>query len=302
MAVVFAIVTDVQRAALTVAIVNSTLTVVAVSLRLLAQLIARKKWNMSDYLLIMAGISAVSLESISVIFVVPTGVGYDHEKAIIAKHGREPINKLYKLIVPMQIFWVFSLTGTNFSILLLYLRIFPAKAVVRIVWGTIALVGTWAIGTILATLLMTLMAVLGLGFVSSTCIMSVLRIHILFSLRFNDITFTLPHAKMFTGLEPCLSFQATVGQAPRCPVLSRGGPTAATNRLDSLTDDSHPPWLRQMEHNVYAGVASPHPYARNDLSIRSEESLGKKHAQHKSLGQNPAGGISVTQDFEVIEE
>lgn len=57
MVVAFPIVTDVQGAVLTVAIVNSTLTVVAVSLRLLAQLIARKKWNMSDYLLIMAGVS-----------------------------------------------------------------------------------------------------------------------------------------------------------------------------------------------------------------------------------------------------
>ena len=57
-----------------------------------------------------------------------------------------------------------------------------------------------------------------------------------------------------------------------------------------------------MGHNAYAGAAALHPYSRDDLSIRSEESLGKKHARQKSLGQNPIGGISVTQEFEVIEE
>lgn len=57
MAVIFPIVTDAQRAILAVAIVSSTLAVVAVSLRLLAHRIARKKWNMSDYLLIVACVS-----------------------------------------------------------------------------------------------------------------------------------------------------------------------------------------------------------------------------------------------------
>lgn len=131
----------------------------------------------------------------------------------------------------------------------------------------------------------------------------------------------MPHANIFTGLEPCLAIilssiplmrplidrspkspRATVDRAADCPVLSRRGPAAATNRLDSLTDDSHPLWLRPMGHNAYAGVAALHPYSRDDLSIRSEESLGKKHARQKSLGQNPTGGISVTQEFEVIEE
>ncbi|PLN76185.1 hypothetical protein BDW42DRAFT_199069 [Aspergillus taichungensis] len=376
MAVIFPIVTEAQRAMLAVAIVSSTLAVIAVCLRLLAHHIARKKWNMSDYLLIMACIFAVGLECISVTFVVQTGVGYDHEDAIVAEHGRQPITKLYKLIMPVQTLWVLSLSCTKFSILLLYLRIFPAKAVVRIVWGTSAVVAAWAIGTILATFLvcrpmaynwnpnisggtcgreivsyivsgtinlftdlavviipmpllcqlqmarsrkMTLMAVLGLGFVA--CIVSLLRIHTLFGVRFGDITFTLPHANIFTGLEPCLAIilssiplmrplidrppkspRATVGQAADFPVLSRRGPAAATNRLDSQTDDSHPLWLRPMGHNAYAGVAALHPYGRDDLSIRSEESLSKKHARQKSLGQNPAGGISVTQEFEVIEE
>lgn len=58
--VIFPIVTHAQRATLAVAIVSGTLAVVAVFLRLLAQRVARKKWNTSDYLLIMACVSSAS--------------------------------------------------------------------------------------------------------------------------------------------------------------------------------------------------------------------------------------------------
>ncbi|KAL2812247.1 hypothetical protein BDW59DRAFT_178657 [Aspergillus cavernicola] len=49
----------------------------------------------------------------------------------------------------------------------------------------------------------TLITVFGLGLV--TCIISALRISILSTMNFADITYTIPRANIFSGIEPCLA-------------------------------------------------------------------------------------------------
>ncbi|KAH1850236.1 hypothetical protein KXW75_006808, partial [Aspergillus fumigatus] len=49
----------------------------------------------------------------------------------------------------------------------------------------------------------TLITVFGLGVV--TCVISALRISVLSSMDFTDITYTIPRANIFSGLEPCLA-------------------------------------------------------------------------------------------------
>lgn len=39
----------------------------------------------------------------------------------------------------------------------------------------------------------------------STCVISALRISVLSSMDFTDITYTIPRANIFSGLEPCLA-------------------------------------------------------------------------------------------------
>ncbi|KAJ5782859.1 hypothetical protein N7457_004633 [Penicillium paradoxum] len=97
-----------------------------------------------------AQIFAIGLQSVIIVGVVQTGVGYDHVTAIAEVYGPDPITKLLQLAIPMQFLWVLSLSCTKISILLLYLAIFPVTWVVRTVWVNIAVILTWTVGTILA--------------------------------------------------------------------------------------------------------------------------------------------------------
>lgn len=63
MVVTFPIETPAQRQVLGVAIAFSILSVAAVCLRLLAHHLARKKWTLSDYLIIAAGVSILPINS-----------------------------------------------------------------------------------------------------------------------------------------------------------------------------------------------------------------------------------------------
>lgn len=103
----------------------------------------------SSHELIYRQVFAVALQSISITGVVQAGIGYDHVTSIAAVYGIQPITKLLQLIIPLQFLWVLSLSCTKVSILLLYLRIFPVTAVVRIAWVTIGVIVAWAIATIL---------------------------------------------------------------------------------------------------------------------------------------------------------
>ncbi|RAK99406.1 putative integral membrane protein [Aspergillus ibericus CBS 121593] len=299
MGIIFPIVTHAQQAVLGVAITFSILAVTAVSLRLLAHRLAHRSWSPSDYLIIAAGIFAVGLQSVTITGVFQAGIGYDHVAAIVARYGLAPITKLLQLIIPLQFLWVLSLSCTKFSVLLLYLRLFPVPWVTRLAWTTMGVILTWAVATILAGCLIcrpfafnwdqsiaggscgdqvssftvtgvinlitdmvvlaipwpllsrlqmsrfrkvTLISVFGLGVV--TCAISALRLSVLSTMNFTDITFTLPRANIFSGIEPCLA--ATLACIPLMrPLLGRSGriksaPPPAD--LEGCTDPTQP-WM-----------------------------------------------------------
>ncbi|KAL3468996.1 hypothetical protein BJX99DRAFT_242283 [Aspergillus californicus] len=150
MTVVFPIEKHGQKAVLGVAFTFAILAVTAVCLRLLAHQIAHKKWTASDYFIIAACIFAVGLQSISITGVYRGAIGFDHADDIIPVYGTEPITMLSILLIPLQFTWVLSLSCTKISILLLYLRIFPVRWLVRCAWATMGLIIAWAIATILA--------------------------------------------------------------------------------------------------------------------------------------------------------
>lgn len=95
-------------------------------------------------------ILAVGLEAISITGVLHAGIGYDHTIPIVQQYGMEPITLLLKLLIPLQILWVLSLTFSKISILSLYMRVFAVPIVKRVALGTMAIIVGWAIATVLA--------------------------------------------------------------------------------------------------------------------------------------------------------
>ncbi|GES63288.1 integral membrane protein [Aspergillus terreus] len=375
MTVIFPIVTNAQRAVLGVALSFSILAVTAVALRLLAHQIARKKWTLSDYFIIAACVFAVGLQSISITGVVQAGIGYDHVTSIAAVYGLEPITKLLQLIIPLQFLWVLSLSCTKVSILLLYLRIFPVTAVVRIAWVTIGVIVAWAIATILVGCLIcrpfaynwdqtipggscgnqvtsftatgvinlvtdvvvlvtpmpllyrlqmamykrvTLMTVFGLGIV--TCVISALRISVLSTMDFQDITYTIPRANIFSGIEPCLAIilasvplmRPLLGRSRYTPTTtgmgnakssspSAGPKNASGDGFQPLDDDSSQLWLRPLGPKHSADITAQKSASIGDLSYRSEGSVEARDAGHTTPGQNGKDAIRIRQEWAVLK-
>ncbi|CDM30840.1 hypothetical protein CBS147339_441 [Penicillium roqueforti] len=374
MVVTFPIETPAQRQVLGVAIAFSILSVAAVCLRLLSHHLARKKWTLSDYLIIAAGILAVGLQSISITGVIQAGIGYGHVITIAGTYGTEPITKLLQLIVPLQFLWVLSLSCTKISILSLYLSIFPVTWVVRISWITMGVIVAWTIGTILAGCLIcrpfafnwdqtipggscgnqvtsftvtgvinlitdivvlvtpmpllyklqmarykkvTFITIFGLGGV--TCIISILRISMLSTMDFTDITYSIPRANIFSGLEPCLAvilasipmMRPLLGRSTYTPEVTahpskKSSPPSGRSRSagDSefrpLQDDSSELCLRPIgpKHEVSIAVQTL-PETRG-IPRGSEDSF--EAGESRGMDQMQKGGwiISVKQEWAVL--
>lgn len=86
-------------------------------------------------------------------WVVKAGVGYNHTAAILEEFGPEPIMLISKFMIALDFLWVISLAFTKLSILCLYLQIFPARWMRLSSYGSMGIVIGWALGTILAALL-----------------------------------------------------------------------------------------------------------------------------------------------------
>lgn len=97
---------------------------------------------------------AVALQSLIIVGVVYSGIGFARLAVITETYGAEPITILMKLSIPLELSWALSLSCTKISILLLYINVFPVSWVVRIVWATIVLIVAWTVGTILTDFLM----------------------------------------------------------------------------------------------------------------------------------------------------
>lgn len=82
-------------------------------------------------------------------------------------------------------------------------------------------------------------SIFGLGIF--TCIISVLRISVLSSMDFTDITFTIPQANIFSGIEPCLAvvlasvpmMRPLLGQSAATPYGSSQRPVKAASKTMS---------------------------------------------------------------------
>ncbi|KAL6166956.1 hypothetical protein ACJQWK_06409 [Exserohilum turcicum] len=150
---VFPIRTPDQKAMMGVCISFAILPVIAVGLRLLAHRIAQKKWTPGDYLLIAACFFGVGLQLMSIASVIYGGVGYGHTKDITREYGPGPLDFVYKIILPMEVFWLLTLCLTKMSILYLYLRIFPIPWVTYCSYAVMALVTAWTVAILLVCLL-----------------------------------------------------------------------------------------------------------------------------------------------------
>ncbi|KAL3455726.1 hypothetical protein BJX64DRAFT_297339 [Aspergillus heterothallicus] len=182
----------------------------------------------------------------------------------------------------------------------------------------------------------TLIAVFGLGVV--TCVISALRISVLSTMDFADITYTMPKANIFSGIEPCLA--VILASVPMMrPLLGRTGTTPnATGRtpvsssmkksgtpkgagtghgtrdedgFERLDDDTSQLWLRPMQGKHYAGISvrragggEEEGTLRGDESLESlEDGMGMGISRDRSTsgGGGGNGGITVKQEWAVEE-
>ncbi|KAL5340234.1 hypothetical protein BJX70DRAFT_397001 [Aspergillus crustosus] len=177
----------------------------------------------------------------------------------------------------------------------------------------------------------TLIAVFGLGVV--TCVISALRISVLPTMDFTDITYTIPKANIFSGIEPCLAVilasvpmmrpllgrtSTTPDATGRTPVksLSKSGGKQHSGPGDddgfqALDDDTSQLWLRPLGPKYQAGISGKQANGlesgRDGDSGGSQESLdrvggearlGSGHS-HENGGRNGHGGITVKQEWAV---
>ncbi|RAR09007.1 integral membrane protein [Stemphylium lycopersici] len=343
----FPIQTRDQRTVLGISFSFSVLAVVAVSLRLTAHAVAKKRWTPSDYLLIAACTFAVSLQSISITGVFQAGIGYGHVTDITLEYGVEPITKLLQLLIPLQFLRVLSLSCTKMSILHLYRQIFPILP--WVIWGsyvTASIVLAWTVAAVLTisfacrpfafnwdktipggkcsnqvtsltatavvnlvtdvmVLLLpmrplyklqmatykkvTLFAVFGLGIF--TCVISALRISVLSTMDFGDITFTIPKVNIFTGLEPCLAvilasipmMRPLFGRLQTTPYGSCKKPAETKPRseipkgvsvdgFERLDDETRHLWLRPVGGDGCANASNLRETVPEDVSEEDAES------------------------------
>ncbi|KAL2856462.1 hypothetical protein BJY01DRAFT_263514 [Aspergillus pseudoustus] len=185
----------------------------------------------------------------------------------------------------------------------------------------------------------TLIAVFGLGLV--TCIISALRISVLRTMNFADITYTIPRANIFSGIEPCLAvilasvpmMRPLLGRTSSSPnptgatpnsssVKKSGRPSGKRSRgntgtgtgdedgFDRLDDDTSRLWLRPMQGKHYAGISvqqtgdSKGPLAADESLESLEDGIRTAHNNGGQRGRatsGAGGGITVKQEWAVEE-
>ncbi|CCC06237.1 hypothetical protein SMACR_00454 [Sordaria macrospora] len=217
----FPVVKPDQKSVLGVAFAFAILPVIAVVLRVISRRMASRPLDASDYCIMGAYVLAVALEGVSITGVIDCGIGYDHTMAVVAEYGMDPITKLLKF------FWALSLGLSKASILLLYSSVFAVRpviwtarcAIVFIALYSFTITGVLNLLTDVVVLLLpvpylyglqmrtykkvVLMGVFGVGLL--TCVVSGIRIHTLSSMKFDDITYSMPPANIFSGLEPSVA-------------------------------------------------------------------------------------------------
>ncbi|KAF1848583.1 uncharacterized protein K460DRAFT_353547 [Cucurbitaria berberidis CBS 394.84] len=160
----------------------------------------------------------------------------------------------------------------------------------------------------------TLITVFGLG--TLTCVISALRISILSTMDFTDITFTIPKANIFSGLEPCLAvvlasvpmMRPLLGQSAATPygsgkkpvntgAKSTGPKEVGDDGFERLDDDTSDLWLRPIGLQHRADASALRDTMPGDASEEDQDSLN----WHERSGHIKGHGITVKQSFNVSE-
>ncbi|KAI9157932.1 Satratoxin biosynthesis SC16 cluster protein [Paramyrothecium foliicola] len=159
-----------------------------------------------------------------------------------------------------------------------------------------------------------LLAVFSIGFL--TCVISGFRIHTLKSMDFVDITYSIPLANIFSGLEPSIAIVLACVPLMR-PLLGRkkysldgtaqyqasGNSRQTPSSLDKhnfqpLSDDSSQYQLRPMGLKYDTEVSAPERIS-NKTSSEGTEELGSDIHQDKDSDR---GGIRVRQEWNISNE
>ncbi|KAF4765332.1 hypothetical protein N7455_004913 [Penicillium solitum] len=163
----------------------------------------------------------------------------------------------------------------------------------------------------------TFITIFGLGAV--TCIISILRISILSTMDFADITYSIPLANIFSGLEPCLAvilasipmMRPLLGRSKYTPEVtarpsnkssSPSGRSRSTGdgEFQPLQDDSSELCLRPVGPQHKVGVAVQNPTQPREIRRGSEDSLEAGESRDMDQMQNGGLGISVKQEWAVL--
>ncbi|KAJ5496921.1 hypothetical protein N7463_008908 [Penicillium fimorum] len=154
----------------------------------------------------------------------------------------------------------------------------------------------------------TFIIIFGLGAV--TCIISILRISVLSTMNFTDITYSIPLANIFSGLEPCLAvilasvpmMRPLLGRSAYTPELtarpsnkssspSRRSRSTGDSEFQPLQDDSSELCLRPIGPKHEVGVAVEGFTDTRKMCYRSKSSL--EAAESRDMDQKRNGpGIS----------
>ncbi|KAF1967291.1 hypothetical protein BU23DRAFT_559496 [Bimuria novae-zelandiae CBS 107.79] len=159
----------------------------------------------------------------------------------------------------------------------------------------------------------TLIAVFGLGMV--TCIISALRISVLSSMDFADITYTLPKANIFSGLEPCIAvvlaciplMRPLLGRSAETPYGS-GKTPGNTGSKDSGAKSGGEDGFQRLDDDTSNLVLRPMGLQhRADASALRETIVDIHEGSQESLdegGKAASGGlrVHVKQTFEVTKK
>ncbi|CAG8051472.1 unnamed protein product [Penicillium nalgiovense] len=159
--------------------------------------------------------------------------------------------------------------------------------------------------------------IFGLGAV--TCIISILRISILSTMDFSDITYSIPRANIFSGLEPCLAVilasvpmmrpllgrsaytpEVTARQSNKCSSPSGRSRSTGDDEFQPLQDDSSELCLRPIGPKHEVGVAVQNPAETREISRRSDETLEAGESRDMDQREKGGLGISVMQEWAVF--
>jgi hypothetical protein len=140
----------------------------------------------------------------------------------------------------------------------------------------------------------------------STCIISALRISVLSSMDFIDITFTIPKANIFSGIEPCLAvvlasvplMRPLLGRSAAAPYGSSQRPVKAASKTKSprrvsdngferLSDDTGNLRLRPLGLQYRADISALRETIDED---EIEDERDRMHARDEG------GGISCIRE------